>query len=76
MWIRPEKEHSKQIYAMAEVLKRKPEWQNGEKRVSLIMMGGARHPADEARVEDLRQLAKSLGIEVSPCSTRYFVHLG
>jgi alpha-1,2-mannosyltransferase len=62
--LRPEKEHSKQIYALAEVFTIRPDWRGGEGRIDLVMMGGARHPADEARVEGLRGLAKDLGVQV------------
>ena len=31
----------------------------------MTLMGGARHPADEARVEGLKVLARELGVEVS-----------
>jgi hypothetical protein len=34
------------------------------------MMGGARHPADEARVESLLALAKKRGVEVSAQPSR------
>lgn len=34
--------------------------------VKLVLLGGARHKDDLARVESLRALAKELGIEVSP----------
>lgn len=60
---RPEKEHYKQIRAMATLLKQHPEYREGEKRVTLTLMGGARHTADRARVEGLRKLASDLGIQ-------------
>lgn len=63
---RPEKEHHKQIRALAVLFERYPEHKKGEKKVSLTLMGGARHPADQARVETLKKLAADLKVQVSP----------
>lgn len=60
---RPEKEHWKQIEALACLFERRPEMRASG--VKLVMMGGARHPKDEARVQELRALAKQRGVEVS-----------
>lgn len=65
---RPEKEQWKQVEALAILFEKKPEWK--QKGVRLVMMGGARHPADEARVESLKALARERGIEVSGPSWR------
>lgn len=59
---RPEKEHVKQIHALAALFEKYP--QHKAAKVKLTLMGGARHPADEARVEDLKQLARKLGVLV------------
>lgn len=62
---RPEKEHSKQLYALAELFKAHPGYRDGEGRLTLTLMGGSRNKGDEARLSELRQLATSLDIEVS-----------
>ena len=36
----------------------------GERHVKLVLMGGSRNEGDARRVEELRGLAKQLGIEV------------
>lgn len=59
---RPEKEHWKQIEALAALFARRPDFR--EAGVRLVMMGGARHPRDEARVEELRALAVKRGVQV------------
>jgi alpha-1,2-mannosyltransferase len=60
---RPEKEHWKQIDALAILFERHP----GQRAagVKLVLMGGARHPADEQRVTELRELARMKGVKVS-----------
>ncbi|KAK8847360.1 hypothetical protein IAR55_005217 [Kwoniella newhampshirensis] len=60
---RPEKEHAKQLYALSALFEAHFEYREGEKRISLTLMGGVRDAADEARLEDLRSLAQKLGIE-------------
>ncbi|WWD21459.1 hypothetical protein CI109_105944 [Kwoniella shandongensis] len=60
---RPEKDHAKQIYALSALFDIHPEYRDGDKRISLTLMGGVRDAADEARLEGLRVLAKKLGIE-------------
>lgn len=62
---RPEKDHAKQIHAIAQLFKEHPEYQSGEKRVKLVMMGGARDQADEQRLESLKRLATELGVQAS-----------
>ena len=64
--VRPEKEHSKQLHAIARLFTKHPEYRSGSSRVTLTMMGGARHPADEQRVESLRSLSRELGVQASP----------
>lgn len=61
---RPEKDHAKQLQALSILLKSHPEYAAGENRVHLTLMGGSRGPADEARLDALRTLAKKLDIEV------------
>lgn len=61
---RPEKEHWKQIEALAILFERYPDQRAAG--VKLVLMGGARHPADEQRVVELRELAQKRGVEVSP----------
>ena len=62
---RPEKEHWKQVEALARLFELCPDYKTGPRRVSLIMVGGARHPADEARVGELKALTQKLGVDVS-----------
>ncbi|WWC67918.1 uncharacterized protein I206_101836 [Kwoniella pini CBS 10737] len=59
---RPEKEHSKQLYALAALFERYPQYKTGAQSVKLIMMGGSRDAGDEARVDALRALAKKLDL--------------
>lgn len=54
---RPEKEHSKQLYALQLLLERED-----MKDVRLTLMGGSRGPADQGRLDGLRSLAQELGI--------------
>lgn len=68
--VRPEKDHAKQLQALALLMNEHPEYRSGPARVSLTLMGGARHPADEARVESLRSLSRDLGVDVSPRRSR------
>jgi alpha-1,2-mannosyltransferase len=67
---RPEKGHSLQLEAMEQLLKDHPEYRQKEgsenpRAVQLVMVGSARNPSDEARIEYLRAKAKELGISVS-----------
>ncbi|CAD6588962.1 MAG: asparagine-linked glycosylation protein, partial [Tremellales sp. Tagirdzhanova-0007] len=70
---RPEKEHSKQLHAIARLFTKHPEYRSGSSRVTLTMMGGARHPADEQRVESLRSLSRELGVQASPIDNVEFL---
>lgn len=65
---RPEKEHAKQVQALAILFKDHPEYRSGDKRIHLTMMGGTRNQEDKARAEGLRQLATELGVIVSSAS--------
>ncbi|KAF9968975.1 asparagine-linked glycosylation protein [Actinomortierella ambigua] len=61
---RPEKGHGLQLEAMAELLKRHPEYRAGQaKAVQLVMLGSSRNADDEALIEKLKDQAKKLGIE-------------
>ncbi|KAG8959236.1 asparagine-linked glycosylation protein [Tulasnella sp. 419] len=60
---RPEKEHSKQIAAMHLFLEANPKYRSGEKVVRLVLVGSSRDAGDEARIEELRKQASSLGIQ-------------
>ena len=62
---RPEKDHAKQVHALAKLFESHPEYKSGEAQIKLIMAGGVRDETDEARVEGLRTLARDLGVEVS-----------
>ncbi|KAG0347612.1 asparagine-linked glycosylation protein [Podila humilis] len=64
---RPEKGHSLQLEAMAQLLKSHPEYRHLEKEknpleVQLVMLGSARNPSDEARIQQLRDMSLKLGI--------------
>lgn len=61
---RPEKDHAKQIHALAILFKAHPEYKTGPARVQLTLMGGSRGPGDEARLDELRKLAVELNVEV------------
>jgi len=61
---RPEKDHAKQLHALSILFKKYPEYRTPSKLVHLTLMGGSRGPADEQRLQALRQLARDLDIEV------------
>ena len=61
---RPEKDHAAQLRAFQRFLSAQPQFL--EKNVKLVLLGGSRNTADATRVEELRRLAKELGIEVCP----------
>ncbi|KAJ7632921.1 mannosyltransferase [Roridomyces roridus] len=58
---RPEKDHAKQIRALHELLAEHPE--HAEQGIKLVLIGGCRNAADEARVEVLRALARELSVD-------------
>jgi len=61
---RPEKDHPAQLHSLHELFKTHPEYASeGDHQVKLVLVGGSRNPADAARVDGLRALAKDLGIE-------------
>ncbi|KAG0262242.1 asparagine-linked glycosylation protein [Actinomortierella ambigua] len=61
---RPEKGHGLQLEALAALLKKHPEYRAGQpKQVQLVMLGSARNAGDEARIEQLKDQAKKLGVE-------------
>ncbi|ORX38870.1 hypothetical protein BD324DRAFT_617618 [Kockovaella imperatae] len=62
---RPEKDHAKQIQALAKLFESHPEHRDGDQRVTLTLAGGARHPADEARVDQLKDLARTLAVDAN-----------
>ncbi|EIW81552.1 glycosyltransferase family 4 protein [Coniophora puteana RWD-64-598 SS2] len=63
---RPEKDHAAQLRAFAELLEKHAEYRPGQpSAVKLVLLGGSRNAGDSARVEGLRELAKSLGIDDS-----------
>ncbi|WVW78496.1 hypothetical protein I302_100451 [Kwoniella bestiolae CBS 10118] len=59
---RPEKEHAKQLHALATLFEKYPQYRKGPQSVKLVMMGGARDANDEERLDGLRKLANKLGI--------------
>ena len=62
---RPEKDHPTQLHAFHQLLERFPEHKKGgSSPAELVLVGGSRNAADAARVDNLRALAKELGIEV------------
>ncbi|WVN89502.1 uncharacterized protein L203_104727 [Cryptococcus depauperatus CBS 7841] len=60
---RPEKDHAKQIHALAELFDEHTEYRKGPRAVKLVLMGGVRDAADQARLEGLKDLAKKLDVE-------------
>ena len=65
---RPEKDHAKQIEALALLFERHPEWR--AKGVKLIMLGSCRNEEDEARIRGLKALAEDRRVTVSPLPVR------
>ncbi|KAH7874708.1 mannosyltransferase [Lentinula edodes] len=60
---RPEKDHPTQLRAFSRLLKDRPEYINPTRPVKLVLIGGSRNADDEARVQNLRSLAKDLNLE-------------
>jgi alpha-1,2-mannosyltransferase len=70
IFISPEKDHQAQLKSFHRLLELYPEYAcQGERQVKLVLMGGSRNEGDARRVEELRGLAKQLGIEVCLSST-------
>lgn len=63
--LRPEKDHAKQLHALAILFEKHPEYKTGPGKVHVTLMGGSRGPGDEARLASLRELALELGLTVS-----------
>jgi alpha-1,2-mannosyltransferase len=61
---RPEKEHSTQLRVMAELIKSRKASSQSADQVHLTCMGSCRNKEDEKRVEELKNLARDLEIEV------------
>lgn len=68
LFLRPEKDHPTQLYALSELLRSHPELKTPLDGVSsgvqLVLIGGSRNEEDTARVDSLRSLAKQLDVEV------------
>ncbi|GAA93510.1 glycosyltransferase family 4 protein [Mixia osmundae IAM 14324] len=62
---RPEKMHRTQIVALKILFDNQPQFRSGQHAVKLIMAGSVRNDEDRARVDALRSLAKSLGVQDS-----------
>ncbi|KAG8880392.1 asparagine-linked glycosylation protein [Tulasnella sp. 331] len=60
---RPEKEHAVQIRAFKLFLDAQPKLRSSVDSVRLVLIGGCRTEEDERRVEDLKKLAKELGVQ-------------
>lgn len=58
---RPEKNHKLQLQALATLFKQHPEHKG---KLTLALVGSSRNEDDERRIQELRQLAKTLDIEV------------
>jgi len=65
---RPEKDHRKQLLALARLYEQCPERRSGppEQRARLVVVGGCRDAGDSARLEELRLLSSSLGLRERP----------
>jgi alpha-1,2-mannosyltransferase len=59
---RPEKDHSLQLQAVAKLFQDHPSLQTAQPPVKLVMVGGCRNAADDARLAHLKELATTLGI--------------
>jgi alpha-1,2-mannosyltransferase len=70
---RPEKDHSLQLRSLARLFELDPNLKTGTEKVKLVLLGGTRHEADDARVVALRELAKQLQLEVSIFLYSYIV---
>lgn len=64
---RPEKNHKAQVEAFAQLLRTEPRYRE-DTNLKLVLLGGSRNADDGARVEELRTLAKKLGVEVGDLS--------
>ncbi|KAG0259428.1 asparagine-linked glycosylation protein [Mortierella polycephala] len=67
---RPEKGHGLQLDAMAQLLKDHPEYCQKDgvtnpMAVQLVMVGSARNESDQARIQQLKDKAKNLGISAN-----------
>ncbi|KAJ7505759.1 mannosyltransferase [Mycena galericulata] len=58
---RPEKDHAAQVRALHVLLADHPEYT--AQGIQLVLIGGCRNAGDEGRVEELRKLARELGVE-------------
>jgi len=64
---RPEKDHRAQLHAFHKLLNMHPEYaRNDDNSVKLVLVGGSRNEGDANRIVELRELAKTLDIEVHP----------
>ncbi|KDQ26009.1 glycosyltransferase family 4 protein [Pleurotus ostreatus PC15] len=59
---RPEKDHSMQLQAFAELLREHPQYGSSAK---LVLIGGARNDEDEARVGALKEETTKLGLQAN-----------
>ncbi|OAD67672.1 glycosyltransferase family 4 protein [Phycomyces blakesleeanus NRRL 1555(-)] len=59
---RPEKDHSMQLKAVAQLLEKYPQWKTCE-GFELVLIGSSRNQGDEDRIQRLRQEVVSLGID-------------
>ena len=62
---RPEKDHKAQLHAFKQLLDKYPQYRvRAPKETRLVLIGGSRNAEDAARVDELRELAKELKIQV------------
>lgn len=59
---RPEKDHALQLKSLARLFEKYPQWK--EAKVELVLIGSSRNEGDAKRIDDLRQLAVELDIQV------------
>jgi alpha-1,2-mannosyltransferase len=60
---RPEKDQAKQLQALGILFQKYPKWK--AEGVGLVLMGSCRDEVDEARIEGLKELSRTLEIEVN-----------
>ena len=61
----PEKDHAAQLRSLAALFETHPEYRSGNEEVKLVLVGSSRNAEDAARIDNLENLARELGIQAS-----------